>query len=80
MNRIVEIGSKYRHFKGMIVEVIAIGKDSETLDDVVIYKHDNQVWVRNMTDFLSETDHDKYPEVKQKYRFEKMDIIKKEEK
>lgn len=40
---------KYRHFKGNEYEVIAIAKDSETLDDMVVYKAlygDGGVWVR----------------------------------
>ena len=70
MERIVKIGQKYRHFKGDIVEVLLLAKDSETLEDVVVYGHDNQNWVRPLSMFLSEVDHQKYPDVKQKYRFE----------
>lgn len=44
----VQLG-RYRHFKGNEYEVIAVAKDSETLEDVVIYKAlygEAQVWVR----------------------------------
>ncbi len=68
----VEIGNVYRHFKGHIVEVLNIGKDASTLEELVIYKHlkTNEVWVRPLKEFESEVDHNKYPDVKQKYRFE----------
>jgi len=72
--REIEIGATYKHFKGMKVEVIAIAKDSETLKELVVYKHfdTQEYWVRDMKEFLSEVDHEKYPEIKQKYRFEKI--------
>lgn len=41
---------KYRHFKGGEYEVIGIAKDSETLEDVVVYRAlygDGELWVRN---------------------------------
>ena len=72
MKRIVVVGKRYRHFKGIEVEVIVLAKDSETLDDIVVYKHDNVYWTRTLTEFLSEVDHKKYPNVKQKYRFEEI--------
>lgn len=40
---------RYRHFKGNEYEVLYIGKDSETMEDVVIYRAlygQNEVWVR----------------------------------
>lgn len=69
--REVKIG-KYRHFKGAIITVLYLAKDSETLEDLVVYEHENQIWVRPKEMFLSEVDHDKYPEIKQKYRFEEI--------
>ena len=67
-------GEKYRHFKGMIVEIIELAKDSETLEDMVVYRHTdtNEVWVRPLSMFLSKVDTEKYPDVKQEYRFEKI--------
>ncbi len=40
---------KYRHFKGNEYEVIGIAKNSETLEDTVVYKAlygDGGLWVR----------------------------------
>jgi len=69
--REVKIG-KYRHFKGNIITVLYLAKDSETLEDLVVYEHDGEIWVRPKEMFLSEVDHEKYPEIKQKYRFEEI--------
>jgi hypothetical protein len=73
--RKVKIKGYYKHFKGKIYMVEDIAKDCETLEDVVVYRalYDNkQLWVRKYNDFISEVDHNKYPDVKQKYRFEEL--------
>ncbi|MCX4364991.1 MAG: DUF1653 domain-containing protein [Bacilli bacterium] len=72
MNREVKPNQLYRHFKGTIHKIICIAKDSETLEDMVVYTHDDdsEIWVRPLAMFLSEVDHEKYPDVLQKYRFE----------
>ena len=73
--RKVKIKGIYKHFKGNIYMVEDIAKDCETLEDVVVYRalYDNkQLWVRKYNDFISEVDHNKYPDVKQKYRFEEI--------
>lgn len=54
----------------MEVIVIALAKHTETDEELVVYVHDNQIWARPKSLFLSEVDHTKYPDVKQKYRFE----------
>ena len=71
----VEVGKKYRHFKGHEIEVIGIAKHSETLENMVVYKHigKDEYWVRPYDMFNSEVDHKKYPDIKQKYRFEEID-------
>ena len=71
--RELKINGIYRHFKGNIYQVIDVAFDSETLEEVVIYKRvnaDNSLWIRKKEMFLSEVDHEKYPNVEQKYRFE----------
>lgn len=72
--REIKIGAKYKHFKGTIMEVIAIAKHSETLEDMVIYKHleDDQIWARPLDMFNSKVDKEKYPDVTQEYRFEEV--------
>lgn len=54
----VEVGKKYRHFKGHLIEIMAIGKNSESLEDMVVYRHlgTNAVWVRPLTMFLEKED------------------------
>ena len=63
--RELKINGVYRHFKGMEVTVLMTAKDSETLEELVVYSHDGEVWVRPKEEFLSEVDHNKYPDVKQ---------------
>ena len=68
----VIVGRKYRHFKGFIIKVITIAKNTETLEDMVIYKHDDKIWARPYDMFISKVDKEKYPDVKQIYRFEQV--------
>lgn len=67
----VLVGGYYKHFKGNIIKVLTVARDTE--DDSmyrVIYTHEGHTWVRPLDMFLSEVDHKKYPDVKQKMRFE----------
>lgn len=68
--RNIKVNQKYKHFKGMVVEVVALAKDSEDLSLKVVYKHDDDYWVRPYEEFISKVDKIKYPDIKQKYRFE----------
>ena len=72
MNKPVK-GEKYRHFKGTIITIIDIAKHSETLEELVIYEHDGEIWARPIGMFLEPVDKEKYPEVVQKNRFEKIE-------
>lgn len=79
--RKIEIGKKYRHFKGKEYIVLDIVNDSESNNDeelkkVVIYEAlygEHLRWARPYDMFASEVDHEKYPDIKQKYRFEEID-------
>lgn len=72
--REIKKGQKFKHFKGAVVEVLELAKDSETLESVVVYRHmdTDEVWVRPEEMFNSLVDTNKYPDVKQKYRFEEI--------
>ena len=67
-----QVGEIYQHFKGNIIKIIAIGIHTETKEEMVVYEHDNDIWIRPMEMFLSKVDHEKYPNVKQEYRFKKI--------
>ena len=72
----VEIGKKYRHFKGHEVEVLGIAKHSETLENLVIYTHlgTGDMWARPESMFTSDEDvTNKAGKITgQKHRFELM--------
>lgn len=76
MNKLI-VNRIYKHFKGDYYLVEAIAKDSETLEDMVIYRKlydDGGLWIRNIDSFLSVVDIKKYPDVEQKYKFELVNI------
>lgn len=73
----LKINRVYKHFKGDYYLVVDVANDSETKEKYVVYRKlydDGSLWIRPLKMFLSEVDHEKYPNVKQKYRFELQEI------
>ena len=73
MKNQLKIHGVYKHFKGGLYLVEDIIYHSETKEKMVAYRAlygDNRLWCRPYDMFLEEVDHEKYPDVKQKYRFE----------
>lgn len=79
-------GEIYKHFKGDYYQIICIGHHSETQEKMVVYGKVskagmvvakavvmiNEPCIRPLSMFMSEVDHTKYPDIKQKYRFKKV--------
>ena len=73
----VKIHGIYRHFKGNLYLVEDVCYHSETKEKMVLYRglyEDCRLWCRPYDMFLEEVDHEKYPEVEQKHRFELQEI------
>ena len=85
MERQFKAGDIVRHFKRETVdaatdqylyEIIGEAENSETGEMVMVYRPlygEKKLFVRPLAMFMSETDHKKYPGIRQKYRFEKDD-------
>ena len=76
MNKLV-INGIYRHFKGDHYIVVDVAKFSETEEELVIYRQlygKGELWARPKEMFLSEVDHEKNTQFKQKYSFELQEI------
>jgi hypothetical protein len=68
----MNLQGKYKHYKGNLYEVIDVGKHSDTLEELVIYRAlygNKSLWVRPIKNFFSEVE---INVIKQK-RFVKID-------
>ena len=75
--REIKINGIYKHFKGDYYIVVDVANDSETKEKFVVYRQlygEGKLWIRPLSMFLSEVDHEKYPNITQKYRFELQNI------
>ena len=75
MEKRMQPGDIVRHFKGNKYEILCVAKDSETLEEMIVYRAlygEKGVWVRPKAMFFSLVDKEKYPDVQQTYRFEKV--------
>ena len=70
--RNIQANKVYKHFKGGFYQVLNVAKHTETGEMLVIYREvsNNIIYARPYDMFISKVDNEKYPEVKQEYRFE----------
>lgn len=75
--REVKVNRVYRHFKGDHYLAVDVARHSETGEEYVVYRKlygDGGLWVRPLSMFLEPVDKKKYPDAKQEYRFELLEI------
>lgn len=79
-------GDIVKHFKReldpsgnmYLYRILGVANHTETGEELMVYQAlygEGQIFARPVTMFMSEVDHGKYPDIKQKYRFEHADVI-----
>jgi len=72
LNKIIP-GDVYHHFKGRDYKVLCLATNTENEELMVVYEalyDEHKIWVRPYDMFTDLVDIKKYPNTKQKYRFE----------
>ena len=78
----LKIKGVYKHFKNNYYILEDVATHSETGEKYAVYRQlygNGELYIRPLDMFLSEVDRNKYPDVKQKFRFELQNIEKKNE-
>ena len=77
--RTIQEGLLYRHFKGRYYLVVALAKDANTREDMVMYRAlygEKKLWIRSLRDFESEVDPNREGNTtRQSYRFLEVDEV-----
>ena len=74
--REIPVGTVVKHFKNKLYKILGYA-DHVDGGRCVIYEalySPYKVYIREYSEFMSEVDHNKYPDVQQKYRFEAIEV------